>query len=42
MHDPLLFFTGLFCFAFAIFGAVLTAQEFRNMEMKEKLKKRKK
>jgi hypothetical protein len=41
MTNPILFSTGLFCLIFAIVGVVLTVQEFKNMELKEKLKKRK-
>jgi len=33
-----MFGTGLFCFLLAIVGVVLTVQEFKNMELKEKLK----
>ena len=36
MDDSLLFFTGLFCFVLAIVGAVLTVQEFKNIELKNK------
>ncbi|MEY3810456.1 MAG: hypothetical protein RL221_719, partial [Pseudomonadota bacterium] len=32
----------LFCFFLAIVGVVLTVQEFKNMELKEKLKDKKK
>ncbi len=39
MNDPLLFFTGLFCFILALIGAVLTAREFKNIEVKEKSNK---
>lgn len=42
MTNTILFSTGLFCFFLAIVGVVLTAQEFKNMELKEKLKKQKK
>jgi hypothetical protein len=38
MSNSILFGTGLFCFFLAIVGVVLTIQEFRNMELKEKLK----
>jgi len=41
MTNTILFSTGLFCFFLAIVGVVLTAQEFKNMELKEKLKKKK-
>ena len=41
MTTPRLFSTGLFCLILAIVGVVLTVQEFKNMELKEKLKKRK-
>ena len=41
MTNTVLFSTGLFCFFLAIVGVVLTVQEFKNMELKEKLKKRK-
>jgi len=34
--------TGLFCFLLAIAGVVLTIQEFKNMELKEKLKNKSK
>ena len=36
MDDSLLFFTGLFCFVLAMVGAVLTVQEFKNIELKNK------
>jgi hypothetical protein len=36
MDDQLLFFVGLFCFVLAIIGAVMTALEFKNIELKEK------
>jgi len=36
MDDSLLFFTGLFCFVLAIVGAVMTVQEFKNIELKNK------
>ena len=32
MDDSLIFLTGLFCFVLAIFGAVLTVKEFKNIE----------
>jgi hypothetical protein len=32
------FGTGFFCFLLAIVGVVLTVQEFKNMELKEKLR----
>ena len=35
MEDSLLFFTGLFCFVLAIVGAVMTVQEFKNIEAKK-------
>jgi len=38
MTNPILFGTGLFCFLLAIVGFVLTVQEFKNMELKEKLR----
>ena len=38
MSNSILFGTGLFCFFLAIVGVVLTVQEFKNMELKEKLK----
>lgn len=38
MNDPVIFYTGLFCFIMVIFGVVLTVQEFNNIKMKEKLK----
>ena len=38
MSNSILFATGLFCFFLAIIGVVLTIQEFKNMELKEKLK----
>ena len=42
MTNTVLFSTGLFCFFLAIVGVVLTVQEFKNMELKEKLKDKKK
>ena len=42
MTNTVLFSTGLFCFFLAIVGVVLTVQEFINMELKEKLKDKKK
>lgn len=36
MDDQLLFFVGLFCFVLAIVGAVMTALEFKNIELKDK------
>jgi hypothetical protein len=36
MDNPLLFFTGLFCFVLAIVGVVMTILEFRNIELKNK------
>ena len=42
MTNTVLFSTGLFCFILAIVGVVLTVQEFKNMELKEKLKDKKK
>ncbi len=42
MTNPILFGTGLFCFLLAIVGVVLTVQEFKNMELQEKLKAKKK
>ena len=42
MTNTVLFSTGLFCFSLAIVGVVLTVQEFKNMELKEKLKDKKK
>ena len=36
MCDSLLFFTGLFCFVLAIVGAVMTVQEFKSIELKNK------
>jgi len=38
MSNSILFGTGLFCLFLAIAGVVLTVQEFKNMELKEKLK----
>jgi hypothetical protein len=38
MSNSILFSTGLFCLFLAIAGVVLTVQEFKNMELKEKLK----
>jgi hypothetical protein len=35
MDDSLLFFTGLFCFTLTIVGAVLTAKEFKNIELEK-------
>ena len=37
MGDSLLFLTGLFCFVLAIVGAVLTVQEFKSIELKNKI-----
>ncbi len=42
MTNTILFSTGLFCFFLAIVGVVLTVKEFKNMELKEKLKDKKK
>ena len=42
MTNTVLFSTGLFCFFLAIVAVVLTIQEFKNMELKEKLKDKKK
>ena len=42
MTNPILFSTGLFCLILAIVGVVLTVQEFKNMELKEKLKNKSK
>ncbi|MEI6170793.1 MAG: hypothetical protein WCP48_03445 [Pseudomonadota bacterium] len=42
MSNSILFSTGLFCFLLAIVGVVLTIQEFKNMELKEKLKNKSK
>jgi len=42
MTNTVLFSTGLFCFFFVFVGVVLTVQEFKNMELKEKLKDKKK
>ena len=42
MTNTILFSTGLFCLILAIVGVVLTVQEFKNMELKEKLKDKKK
>jgi len=42
MTNTILFSTGLFCFFLAIVGVVLTVQEFKNMELTEKLKNKKK
>jgi len=42
MTNTVLFSTGLFCFFLAIVGVVLTVQEFKNMELQEKLKAKKK
>jgi|TARA_B110000438_G_scaffold273059_1_gene292164 hypothetical protein len=36
MDDQLLFFTGLFCFVLAVVGVVMTALEFKNIELKNK------
>jgi len=41
MTNTVLFSTGLFCFFLAIVGVVLTVQEFKNMELKEKIKEKK-
>ena len=38
MDDPLIFFTGCFCFALAIDVAIMTVIEFKRLE-KEDLKK---
>jgi len=35
MDNSLLFFTGLFCFALTIVGAVLTDKEFKNIELEK-------
>ncbi|GDX55096.1 hypothetical protein LBMAG29_04060 [Methylophilaceae bacterium] len=42
MTNTILFSTGLFCFFLAIVGVVLTVQEFKNIELTEKLKNKKK
>lgn len=42
MSNSILFSTGLFCFFLAIVGVVLTVQEFKNIELTEKLKNKKK
>lgn len=36
MDNPLIFYTGCFCFALAIAGAILTVVEFKRMEKKDK------
>ena len=36
MDDPLIFFTGCFCFALAIAGAIMTVIEFKRLEKKDK------
>jgi hypothetical protein len=36
MDDSLIFFTGLFCFALAIVGVVMTAVEFKRLEEEDK------
>ena len=36
MDDSLLFFTGLFCCALTIVGAVLTVKEFKSIELENK------
>ena len=36
MDNPLIFYTGCFCFALAIAGAILTVLEFKQMEKKNK------
>tara|TARA_Y100000389_G_scaffold205070_1_gene262691 strand:- start:5919 stop:6062 length:144 start_codon:yes stop_codon:yes gene_type:complete len=38
MDNPLIFFTGCFCFALAIAGAIMTVIEFKRLE-KEDLEK---
>ena len=40
MDDSLIFFTGLFCFALAIFGAVMTVIEFKRLEREDKKDKK--
>ena len=35
MDDPLIFFTGCFCFALAIAGAIMTVIEFKRLEKKD-------
>ena len=36
MDDPLIFFTGCFCFALAIAGAIMTVIEFKRLERNDK------
>ncbi len=36
MDDPIIFFTGLFCFALAIAGAVMTVIEFKRLNKEDK------
>jgi len=36
MGDSLIFFTGLFCFALALVGAVMTVVEFKRLESEDK------
>ena len=36
MDNPLIFYTGCFCFALAIAGAIMTVIEFKRMEKKNK------
>ncbi len=36
MDDSLIFFTGFFCFALAIVGAVMTVVEFKRLEKEDK------
>jgi hypothetical protein len=36
MDNSLIFFTGLFCFARAIVGAVMTVVEFKRLEKEDK------
>jgi len=36
MDNPLIFYTGCFCFALAIAGAIFTVIEFKRMEKKDK------
>lgn len=38
MSDPVIFYIGLFCFIMTIFGVILTIQEFRNIQLAEKVK----
>tara|TARA_B100001027_G_scaffold90629_1_gene62200 strand:+ start:60 stop:176 length:117 start_codon:yes stop_codon:yes gene_type:complete len=36
MDDSLIFYTGLFCFALAILGAILTGIEYKKLKKEDK------